>query len=143
VQINRERINKPADPVLRIPQAAFQPPVRAAIDELLDELESVIGIQVYGSVARGEADRRSDIDLWVLVQENRSRNQRRANDVANTLGDRQFDGDRYEFHIVVEAPNSLPQFTEDIAHIVASGIPVYETDEYDQFRAILEDLIDE
>nr|WP_274326211.1 nucleotidyltransferase domain-containing protein [Halosimplex aquaticum] len=30
---------------------------------------------MFGSVARGEADRRSDIDLWVLVEEDRMTNQ--------------------------------------------------------------------
>jgi predicted nucleotidyltransferase len=52
-----------------------------------DRLESVVGIGLYGSVARGEADRRSDIDLWVFVAEDRLENQRTANHVRQDLTD--------------------------------------------------------
>ena len=81
VQINSNRLSRPDDPFLQIPQAEFQTPVRTAVDDLRDTLDAVIGVVLYGSVARGEADRRSDIDLWVLVEEDRMANQRAANRV--------------------------------------------------------------
>lgn len=71
VRINRERLSRPDDPILDIPQVEFQPPVRDAVEELRVELENLLGIVCYGSVARGDADRRSDIDLWVLVEDDR------------------------------------------------------------------------
>ena len=68
VQINRQRLSIPDDPVLRIPQSEYHRPVKAAVIELRENINDVVGIILYGSVARGEADRRSDIDLWVLTR---------------------------------------------------------------------------
>jgi predicted nucleotidyltransferase len=67
VRLNRDRFRDPDDPVERIPQAPYRTPVRVACHYLADELTGIVGIILYGSVARGEADRQSDIDLWVLV----------------------------------------------------------------------------
>jgi hypothetical protein len=101
----------------------------------------VLGILVYGSVARGEADRQSDIDLWVLVREHRGRNQRRAAQIGKELASQQFNGERYDFHIVVESPASVPAHTEDIAETVVSGITLSETEEFEKLQTIMEDLI--
>jgi predicted nucleotidyltransferase len=143
VSINQDRIETPENSLLRISQSEFQEPVREALNALLDQLTDVLGILVYGSVARGEADRQSDIDLWVLVRDDRSRNQQRATDLASELAQRPIEGDRYEFHITVESPDSVPAYTEDIAAIVTAGIPIYRTKEFEQFRSIMEGMIDE
>ena len=143
VRINRDRIHTPDNDVLRIPQPEFQSPVRTAVETLAAELDGVLGILVFGSVARGEADRRSDVDLWVLVREDRTGNQRRANEVAKDLGETKIEGDRYDFHVVVESPGSVPAHTEDIADIVTEGIPVYRTEELEQFRSLMEGMVDE
>lgn len=143
VGINRERISTPSQPVLRIPQPEFHEPVRIAVRELTERLDDVLGVEVYGSVARGEADRRSDIDLWVLVRANRARNQTRAQEVATKLADQSFNGNRYGYHIVVESLESVPTYTEAIAEIVRSGITLFETGEFDEFRSLLEGLIGE
>jgi predicted nucleotidyltransferase len=137
VQINRQRLTIPDEPFLRIPQPKFQQPVKAAVDELTTGLDGVVGIILYGSVARGEADRRSDIDLWVLTQGNRATNQREANAVARDLEDTAFDGDRYAYDIDVEAVQALPAYTDDIRKIVVSGIPVDKTDNFE----IVENLL--
>jgi predicted nucleotidyltransferase len=142
VQINRERVKSPDEPILRIPQSEFHEPVRRAVTKLRDSLEDVHGVLVYGSVARGSADRKSDIDLWVLVRENRSRNQRRATEIGQELSEQRIDGERYDFHVVVESPTSVPAHTEDIAEIVASGIPLYKTEEFEKFQSLVEDMID-
>ena len=143
VGINRDRIETPENDVLRTPQPEFQQPVREAADALVDRLDDVLGILVYGSVARGEADRQSDVDLWVLVREDRSRNQQRAAELATDLAETRIDGERYGFHIVVESPESVPAYTEDIASIVTAGIPVYRTEEFEQFRSLMEGMVDE
>lgn len=143
VRINRVRVETPNDDVLRIPQPEFHPPIRRAVDRLVDELDDVLGVLVFGSVARGEADRQSDIDVWVLVREDRMRNQQRAQQVATDVGEERFDGDRYEFQIVVESPESVPAYTEDIAEIVTGGIPVYRTEEFEKFRSLMEGMVDE
>lgn len=143
VRINRDRVETPENGVLRIPQPEFQPPVREAVDALAEALDDVLGILVFGSVARGEADRQSDVDLWILVREDRLRNQQRATEVATDLAETAIAGDRYDFHVVVESPGSVPAHTEDIAAIVTEGIPIYRTEAFEQFRSLMEGMVDD
>lgn len=67
VRLNRTRFKCEDDPIARIPQVTYRIPVRIAKQYIGDELSDVIGIILFGSVARGEADRQSDIDIWILV----------------------------------------------------------------------------
>ncbi|WP_199712264.1 MULTISPECIES: nucleotidyltransferase domain-containing protein [unclassified Halorubrum] len=137
VQINRERLAIPDDPLLRIPQPEFQKPVKAAVDELTGRLDGVIGIVLYGSVARGEADRRSDIDLWALTTNDRAPNQREANAVGRDLEEAKFDENRYAYDIDVEAVHAIPTYTEDVREIVVSGIPIYSTNKFETVENFL------
>lgn len=137
VQINRDRLSVPDDPYLQIPQPEFHEPVKAAVDELEERLDDVLGVVLYGSIARGDADRRSDVDLWVLVSDDRPANQREANAVTVELEDRAFDDSRYAYDIDVEAVASIPRYTEDIREIIVSGIPVYQTDQFDTVEKLL------
>lgn len=137
VQINRARLSVPDDPILRIPQPEYQEPAKAAVDELTNRLSGVVGVILYGSVARGEADRRSDLDLWVLTQGDRAANQREANAVARELEDAEFDENRYAYDIDVEAVQAIPTYTEDIREIVVSGIPIYTTSKFETVEKLL------
>ena len=137
VRINRERLAVPDDPLLRIPQPEFQKPMKAAVDELTGCLDGLIGIVLYGSVARGEADRRSDIDLWVLTTNDRAPNQREANAVGRDLEDAEFGEDRYAYDIDVETVQGIPTYTEDIREIVVSGIPIYSTNKFETVEKLL------
>jgi len=120
VGINRTRVTEPDDPVLRIPQPEFHRPVRAALDQIREELDEVRGVLVFGSVARGQADRRSDIDLWVLAGDRAD--QHRANELAKALGQKQFGGDRYEFRILVETPESARSHGDRLEDVFADAI---------------------
>jgi predicted nucleotidyltransferase len=137
VHINRDRLSRPDDPVVQIPQAEFQPPVRAAVDALRDELENVIGIVLYGSVARGDADRRSDIDLWVLVEDDRMAAQRTANRVRQDLEDRAFDTGRYAYEIDVEALPAVPNYVDDIREILGDCMVLHETEKFDTVQSMV------
>ena len=137
VRINRDRLYHPDDPYLQIPQSEFHEPVRAAIDELRDQLDDVIGIVLYGSVARGEADRRSDIDLWVLVEEDRMANQRAANRVRQDLEDRAFDTGRYAYEIDVEGLPAVPNYAEKLRDVLSDGLVVYETEKFDTVQSMI------
>ena len=128
LSVDSERVSVPSDPVTRIPQAEFHPPVRAAVDRLRSELDGVVGTVVYGSVARGTADRRSDIDLWTVVETERAANQRQANEVRVELESRRFDGERYAFDIDVESVDSVPAYAESVGQILHEGVPVDNTD---------------
>ena len=135
--INRERLSHPDDPYLQIPQSEFQLPVRTAVDKLLDRLDDVIGIVLYGSVARGDADRRSDIDLWVLVEDDRMANQRTANRVRQDLEDTEFDSGRYAYEIDVEALPAIPNYTDELRDILSDGLVVHETERFDTIRNMI------
>lgn len=134
VRINTERLSRPEDPVLMVPQAEFHAPVRAAVEELTDQLDGIVGIVVYGSVATGEADRRSDIDLWVLVEESRMENQRAANTVRKRLEGREFPDGRYPFEIDVESLQALPQYEYELREILSGGIVLHDTEEFRKVR---------
>ena len=137
VQINTNRLSRPDDPVLQIPQVEFQPPVRDAVDRLREALDTVIGIVLYGSVARGEADRRSDIDLWVLVEEDRMANQRTANRVRQDLEDREFDTGRYAYEIDVEALPAVPNYVSELREILSGGLVVHDTEKFDTVQSMV------
>lgn len=127
VGINRARVTNPDDPVLRIPQPDYHRPVRAALNRLRDELDGIAGVLVFGSVARGQADRRSDIDLWVLVDE-RAGQQHRANEIAKELEQERFDGERYEFQILVESPESARSHEAQLGDVFSEGITLVDSD---------------
>jgi len=137
VQINRDRLTIPDDPFLGIPQSEFHAPVQDATDQLRTKLDDVLAVVLYGSVARGEADRRSDIDIWVLVREDRASNQRQANHIRQSLEEETFGGDRYAFDIDVEALQGIPAYAEELQEILHDGIAVYQTDEFDTVRNMI------
>ena len=137
VQINRDRLTIPDDPFLGIPQSEFHVPVQDATNQLRTTLDGVLAVVLYGSVARGEADRRSDIDLWVLVRDDRPSNQRQANHIRQSLEEDTFGGDRYAFDIDVEALQGVPTYAEELQEILRDGIAVYHTDEFDTVRSMV------
>jgi hypothetical protein len=133
VGINRTRVTKPDDPVLRVPQPEFHAPLRTALDRLCHELDDVRGILVFGSVARGQADRQSDIDLWVVVNESRSA-QHQANEIAKDLGQERFDGERYAFQIMVETLSSAHGYADRLHDIFIDAITLHESDALRQLK---------
>lgn len=126
VGIDRTRVSKPDDPVLRIPQPEFHQPIRTALDRIRDRLGEVEGVLVFGSVARGRADRQSDIDLWVLAADRAD--QHRANELAMELGQERIDGDRYEFQILVETPESARGHGDRLKDVFADAITLVDSD---------------
>lgn len=143
IGINRARLSVPNDPYLQIPQREFHEPVRVAVEKLRPVLDNILGIVLYGSVARGEADRRSDIDLWILVSGNRAESQRAVNAVERGLENRKFEGERYYYDIDVETVASVPRYTDDIREIILSGIPLYETSEFETVEKLLANEVDD
>lgn len=85
VHIDRSKLDKPDDPIRSIPQTEYQAPVRIARRYIEDELDDVKGIILFGSVARGDADRQSDIDLWVLVGGDHMQQRHEANKLRTHL----------------------------------------------------------
>lgn len=125
VQIDRSSLTETSDPITRIPQPEFHQPVRAAVRRLKDELDDVRGAVLFGSVARGEADRRSDVDLFVLVGDRQAANQRKAHELGEELGEERFEGERYRFQIMVESVETAGNYGERLRDILAEGLTLY------------------
>ena len=137
VRINRDRLTKP-DPILSIPQDEFHQPVRALLQRFQDQLGELVGVVLFGSVARGEADRTSDIDLLVIVDENRTTARRTVQSIVSDLEDQRFEGNRYTFQPLVESTDSVqrigdqlrPQFDDAITLVGSDRLSELRTEVY-------------
>lgn len=128
------------DAILAIEQTEYHQPVRtfvrrveAAMDGN-DEVERLVGVLVFGSVARGDADRKSDVDVFVLVDGDRTAARRIVADVADELGEERFDGDRYAFEPFVESIESAGRAGDKLQDVFAEGVTVYGGEEFQRVR---------
>ncbi|MEF8784745.1 MAG: nucleotidyltransferase domain-containing protein [Haloarculaceae archaeon] len=131
VRLDRERVTIPDEPLFTLPQDEFREPVRTFAEQARTEVPSFSALVVFGSVARGEADRRSDIDIWILVDSNNDLLQARrtATDIAVDLSEQRFgdDGHRYEFEVLVESVESAVSHGEagdGIDEVLAEGVVI-------------------
>ena len=134
ISINRERIQKPADPIMEIPQEEFRTPIKTFRDTVREEQDNLVGLLVFGSVARGAADRASDIDLLVIVDEYLPASRRAIQDVRQRLSDTRFDGNRYEFQVMAESIDSATQYGEKLETIFSDGITIHDSDQLQELR---------
>jgi len=139
IAIDPDRLQKD-DPILTIPQSEFHAPIRAFVDRVqatitdADNVDDLLGVIVFGSVARGEADRQSDIDCFIVVDGDRTTARRRITDVVADLQSDRFDGDRFAFEPYVESEESAHRAGSKLREIFAEGITVYGSDELDSLR---------
>lgn len=141
VRLYRPRATIPDEPVFALPQDEFRDPVRAFTERARTAVPSFSALVVFGSVARGEADRQSDIDIWVLVDDHDDLLQARrtATEIATELSDERFGepGDRYEFEVLVESVESAVSHGErdnGIAEVLAEGVVIEESDALAQVK---------
>ncbi len=129
VSIDPERLQKD-DPILAIEQAEFHEPIRTFVErvrgkiEESEEVNELVGLVVFGSVARGEADRQSDIDLFVVVEGDRTSARRLVTDVVSDLSEQRFDGDRFAFEPYVETGDSATRAGSKLREIFDEGITI-------------------
>ena len=134
ISIDQTHLDK-SDPVLAIEQSEFQKPVSEFVDETLavlsetEDVNEIIGIVLYGSVARGEADRRSDIDLLIVVDGQKTVARRVVGEIAAELRNETFDGERYDFQPMVESVESVRRIGERLHQQFDEGIPLHATEE--------------
>lgn len=139
ISINTERLQKD-DPILAIPQSEFHPPIRAFVNRVqatlreANDVTDLLGIVIFGSVARGEADRQSDIDCFVVVDGNRTSARRRITDVVADLQTDRFDGERFVFEPYVESAESARRAGSKIRSIFDEGITLYGSTQLDSLR---------
>lgn len=133
VQINAAKLIRSDDPVTTIPQLEYHDPVREVRDRITGEIGSDVGIVLFGSVARGDADRASDIDVFIVVEDGRMAAQRQAHSIEDDVASERFDGDRFEPHIVVETRDSA--VTHDrIRDVLVEGITLHDTEVLDAVK---------
>jgi len=135
-RIEEARLREADDPFLEIPQPEFRKPLRAFVERVTDEVPSVAGVVCFGSVARGEADRVSDIDVFVLVENDDElvTARRTVSDVKCDLESDPIDGQRYEFEVFVESTESARNRGDDLRPILKEGTVLYETETFDRVK---------
>ncbi|MEF8831248.1 MAG: nucleotidyltransferase domain-containing protein [Halobacteriales archaeon] len=121
VRIDPAMLVKPDDPVTLIPQSEYHTPVREILNRLNERIDGDLGVVLFGSVARGTADRTSDIDLFVVVEDGRMKAQRAAHAIEQEIAEERFGGERYEAHIVVETRESASGH-DQISDILGEGL---------------------
>ena len=139
IAIDQRRLQR-SEPISNIPQPAYREPVRAFISQFkqliteTDAISKLIGILVFGSVARGEADRKSDIDLFIVVDGDRTVGRRVATTLAAELEETYFSGDRYSVDPYVESIESTHRSAEKLDTIFDEGITIYDSDVFKKMR---------
>ncbi|MDB9250719.1 nucleotidyltransferase domain-containing protein [Halorubrum ezzemoulense] len=139
IAIDPDRLQKD-DPVLAIPQSEFHTPIRAFVARAqatltdADDIDDLLGIVIFGSVARGEADRQSDIDCFVVVDGDRTTARRQITDIVADLQSERFDGDRFAFEPYVESAESARKAGSKLHNIFGEGITLYGSDRLDALR---------
>jgi Nucleotidyltransferase domain./HTH domain. len=139
VSIDPERLQKD-DPILSIEQTEFYDPIRAFVERVQekfdasDEINELAGVVVFGSVARGEADRRSDIDLFVVVDGDRTSARRLVTDVISVLSEERFNGNRFAFESFVESVDSATRAGSKLREIFEEGITVVGSERLQSIR---------
>ena len=145
IGVDHDHLEKP-DAILSIPQREFREPIQAFLEELQSRIERsadvgpLVGVVLFGSVARGTADRGSDIDLLVIVNGTQTYGRRLANRIARDVEQRSFGGDRYEFEVLVETPESASQYGRKLREIFDDGLVLERSDDLrDVRRNVYED----
>lgn len=129
ITINQEQIRKPDDPILEIPQAAFRKPVKEFLEKAEEKQgDNLAGVIVFGSVARGEADRASDIDIQTIVESDLMNARRELHEIRKDIENRKFDGNRYELQLLVESVESSRNYGEKLQEIFSEGIKIHTTE---------------
>lgn len=134
ITANRSRIYNPGDPVLSIPQEEFRDPVNAFLTELEDVNIDIVGVILFGSVARGDADRASDIDLQVIVDHQLTEARRTLHDIRQRLENQTFDGQRYEFQLMIESIESAESYGDELQEIFSEGIVLEDSEALEEVR---------
>ena len=126
VRIDSSKIFNPDDRITAIPQEEYHEPVRATVNMITDRIDDETGIVLFGSVARGDADRASDLDLFVVVEQDRMEAQRAAHTIEDDIVSERFGGHRYEPHIVVETEDSATTH-DQIRDVLTEGMTLRGT----------------
>ena len=139
IGISQDHLQR-SGPVFTVPQAEFRSPIAAFLDELRTRVAEsanvteLVGVLLFGSVARGTADRCSDIDLLVIADGSDTHVRRLASKVGREIETQRFDGDRYQFEVLAETPGSAMSHGAKLAELFDEGIVLERTDQLSDVR---------
>ncbi len=91
-------------------------------------------MSLLGSVARGEADRASDVDLLIIVEEDKTSARRAVQSIVRDLQETKFDGNRYTFQPLVESVESARRIGERLREQFDDGITLVGSDQLTEVR---------
>jgi len=132
ISANRDRIHNPDDPLLSIPQEEFRSPVAAFLERARDRQgDNLVGVVLFGSVARGDADRASDVDVQVIVEDDLTEARRELQAVRRAVETRTFDGNRYQVQLLVESVETATRHGAALRELFSEGIVLHATDRLD------------
>jgi predicted nucleotidyltransferase len=134
VSIRRGYLSKP-DPVFSVPQSEFHKPIKTFLTQIQRDLENVVGVLLFGSVARGDADRASDIDLLVIVDGDKTEARRTVQSIVRELEETRFDGDRFTFETLVESKESASRIGERLQQQFDEGITLIGSSDLSTIRS--------
>lgn len=144
VQLNRDSVTIPDEPLFAVPQDEFREPIREYTDRAQTKVPSFSALLVFGSVARGEADRQSDIDIWILIDDDDDLLQARrtATDIGVNLGEQRFGNqrNRYEFEVLVESVTSALDHAKaeaSIDEVLAEGIVIEDSEALERVKDVI------
>ncbi|QCC51752.1 nucleotidyltransferase domain-containing protein [Halapricum salinum] len=139
ITIDMDHLQRP-DSVFMIPQYEFRKPVQVYLDELetriqkSEDLDELVGVVLFGSVARGTADRRSDIDLLVILDGDLTYGRRICTSLARDIEEESFDGHRYEFEVLVETIDTAVSHGSELREIFDDGLVLARSDQLQELR---------
>jgi predicted nucleotidyltransferase len=131
---NRKHIHNSDDTIMQIPQEQFRPPIQAFLSVLDGRTIDPVGVILFGSVARGDADRASDIDILIVVEDEAVLARQETHDARQAVEAQRFDGDRYEFQVMVETIDSAQNYGSKLREIFAEGLVLSGSDMLDDVK---------
>lgn len=126
LRINPDVLLSPSDPFAQIPQVEYRN-VSMKLVEKLKNLKGVTKIILFGGVARGTADRLSDIDLLVVAK-NPVKINEAVSRIAHECRTGKLLNERYGVSIKVLAPLELEKPRGFVRDALIEGISLYGGD---------------
>ncbi len=123
ISINPACLEDDLDPFSEIPQSEYRPLIAKLVDELAKSSHAKKVI-LFGAIARGEADRMSDIDLCI-ISENSEKMQTLASMISYQCSAGEFFEHRWQVNIFVISSSELEEGRGFITDLRVEGITLY------------------
>jgi len=112
----------------KIPQERFRVPLKEFVERAVRITDTILEIVLYGSVARGEADSRSDIDVFVLLcRPLDSKVEDELLGLARGISEKHFytEGEWNKINLVFCSPEGIGNFDDQTLMAMLGGIRLY------------------